>query len=117
MSTTTSNTNTTEVKKIKTVQVKILDQSLSIQTDGTAEKAQEVADFVSEQLQKILSKSKNPSPYNAALITALNLAEMYFHAADSRNQLKNQVAEKSRHILGLLELAQKTDSKSDASAS
>ena len=89
----------------KAVTVRILDQNFMISTDASPERVQKIADFVATNLQQVLAKSKNITPYNAAILTALNIAEKYLDGLDQRNEFREQVAEKSQRALDLLDEA------------
>ncbi|MEW6057256.1 MAG: cell division protein ZapA [Bdellovibrionota bacterium] len=86
----------------KSVSIRILDQSFLLNTDASPERVEKIAELVSENLEKALARSKTPSPYNAAILVALNLAEKYLDAVEKQNAFKAQVGEKSKKILGLL---------------
>jgi cell division protein ZapA len=89
----------------KSVSVTILDQNFNIHTDAAPEHVQKVADFVNANLKNVVSKSKNISPYNAAILAALNIAEKYFEIKEDESRFKESVRERSKKILGLLESA------------
>lgn len=87
----------------KSVSVRILDQNFMINTDAPPERVEKVAEFLTQNLEKVLSKNKTASPYHAAILAAMNIAEKYFDAIEKQAELKSQVTEKSKRILGLLE--------------
>jgi cell division protein ZapA (FtsZ GTPase activity inhibitor) len=87
------------------VTVRILDQNFVISTDASQERVSQIAEFVSQNLEQALSKSKGVSPYNAAILAALNIAEKYFDALEKRKAFQTEVSEKSKKILGLLDNA------------
>jgi cell division protein ZapA (FtsZ GTPase activity inhibitor) len=89
----------------KTISVRILDQNFAIASDAPPERIKKVAEFLNKNLNEAMTKSKGASPYNAAILAALNIAEKYFDAIEEKNRLKLKVAEKSEKILGLLESA------------
>ena len=81
------------------VSVKILDQTFTFHTDAPLESVQKIADFLSNNLKEIQNKSKGISPYNAAILAALNISEKYFSAAEKQAEFKSKVLEKSKRIL------------------
>ena len=97
----------------KKVSVRILDQEFLISTDASPERVKKIADFLNRNLQQVISKSKGASPYNAAILAALNITEKYFDATEKQTELKSRVSEKSKKILGLLERAGNAPSSSN----
>lgn len=89
----------------KSVTVRILDQNFNITTDASSDRVERVAEFLNKSFKQALTKSKNGSQYNAAVIAALNITEKYFDALEEQSALKSKVAEKSKKILALLEKA------------
>ena len=89
----------------KKVSVEILDQKFNITTDASPERVQQIADFVDERIKQVAVRSKNASPFNSAVLAALNIAEMYFDAVEREAELKTRVVQKSKKILGLLDQA------------
>lgn len=87
----------------KSVSVKILDQTFNISTDASPERVKKIAEFLSKNLSSAMSKTKNASPYNAAIIAAMNITEKYFDAIEKQTELKATVSERSKKILKLLE--------------
>ena len=87
----------------RSVSVKILDQNFNITTDASPERVQKIADFLNKNLAQIVNKSKGVSPYQAAILAALNITEKYFDAVEKQNELKTRVSTKSKKILGLLD--------------
>lgn len=87
----------------KSVSVKILDQTFNISTDASPERVKKIADFLSKNLSTVMSKTKNASPYTAAIIAAMNITEKYFDALEKQTELKSTVSERSKKILKLLE--------------
>lgn len=88
----------------KPVPVKILDQTFMLSTDSSEERVKKVAQYVNETLTEAQAKNKkNPSPYNNAVLTALNIAEKYYDLLDRHAQLKQQISERSKKIMGLLD--------------
>ncbi|MGE4233877.1 MAG: cell division protein ZapA [Bacteriovoracia bacterium] len=86
----------------KTVSVTILDQKFHFATDADESHVAKLAEFLDQTLRDIQSKSKNISPYHAAILGALNIAEKYFALQEKEVALKSQVKERSKRILGLL---------------
>ncbi|MBI3542330.1 MAG: cell division protein ZapA [Deltaproteobacteria bacterium] len=89
----------------KSVSVRILDQTFHMTTDASPERVDKIAEFLSKNLQQAIMKSKSGSPYQAAILAALNITEKYFDAIEKQGELKSRVTEKSKKILGLLESA------------
>ena len=89
----------------KSVTVRVLDQSFMINTDASPERVKKVADFLTKNLEQVALRSKNVSPYNAAILAALNIAEKYFDAIEKQSVFKSTVATKSKKIMGLLDSA------------
>lgn len=91
------------MRRKRSVSVQILDQVFHINTDASAERVEKIAHFLTENLQTILSKSKVPSPYYAAVLAALNITEKYFEALERQELLLKNFKEQSEKVLGLLE--------------
>jgi cell division protein ZapA (FtsZ GTPase activity inhibitor) len=85
------------------VSIKVLDQTFTLVTSSSPEKVQKIADHVTTEVQSIISKSRNITPYTAALLAAMNICEKYFDTLEKQVDFKSRVAEKSKKIIGLLE--------------
>lgn len=62
----------------KNVEVKILGQSYLIKTDTSEDYLQKVANFVDAQMKEILKTTTGISSTNLAVLTALNIADLFF---------------------------------------
>lgn len=87
----------------KSVSVRILDQNFNISTDAPPEQVKKIADFLTQNLTAVMSKSKSITPYNAAILAALNITEKYFAAVEDQGRFKDSVRERSKKILGMLD--------------
>lgn len=86
---------------MKPLQVSILNQTFSIQTDATEEHVKKVSTLVNEKIKEIQSQTKTASSLNIALLACLNIADEYLRHKDSC-QNRNQRAEKK--LQDLLEI-------------
>jgi len=89
----------------KTVTVKILDQLFTMSTDASPEKVEKISGFLNQTLEdiKVATKSKSLSPYQMAVLAALNITGQYIDALERQSDFRSKVTEKSKKILGLLE--------------
>lgn len=92
-------------KKSVSASVKILGQSFKINTDAPPEQVQKIADFLNKNLADVMSKSKSITPYNAAILAALNITEKYFAAVEDQSRFKDSIRQRSKKVLGLLDSA------------
>jgi cell division protein ZapA len=87
----------------KSVTVRVLDQAFTMYTDADPDRVEKICDFVTKNLKQAMAKTKQLSPYKAAILVALNMAEKYFEVLDQKNEFRADVAARSKKILNLLE--------------
>ncbi len=76
---------------MRSVQVEIAGQQLSIRSDETPEYVGELADFVDAHLRRLAVGTKVAVPQRLALLVAMQLADDLFRARDLHDRFRAQV--------------------------
>jgi cell division protein ZapA (FtsZ GTPase activity inhibitor) len=91
------------MKGTHSIEVKLLGQKIVLRTAGDPELVREVVDLVTIKLRESEGRGKSPAPHHVALLALLDLAEEYVKAKRRAADHRQQVDDKSRELLGLLE--------------
>lgn len=94
----------TEGKRPKSFVVSILNQKLSVRSDGDEAHVLKVSGVVEQRVQDVLDKTKNASSLVAALLTCLNIADELLRSQKGKKDTQEQVAQKVRDLVDLIDL-------------
>jgi cell division protein ZapA (FtsZ GTPase activity inhibitor) len=83
--------------------VSILNQKLTVRSDGSDEAVAEVAGFVSDRVREVMEANKSASMLTAALLACLNMAEELKKAKETKGSESARAAQKVREILRLVD--------------
>ena len=75
----------------KLVSIELFGQAYTFKASGEVSEAQEVADYLTEQVEKAQAEAESPSKLDTVILAALNIANDYF-------RMKRGRADLSRHI-------------------
>jgi len=89
-------------KAEETVKVTIFSEEYSIRGVADKEYILRVADYVDKKMREIALKSKNRAPNKIAVLTALNLAGELLDYKEKDDRELNEVDEKAKGFLELL---------------
>lgn len=91
------------VSESRTTSVRILDQEYRIRTDESPEFVDAVARHVDEGMRAILARMTTGTPLQAAVLTALNLAEELHRLRRDGNGAAEETDRRVLHLLQRLE--------------
>jgi cell division protein ZapA len=89
--------------KDRVVRVTIFGEEYSIKGHADENHIVRVAQYVDKKMRDIALKSKNRSPNKIAVLTALNLADRLLNLEDQSKEDREQVEDKAKNILELLD--------------
>ncbi|OGQ49637.1 MAG: hypothetical protein A3I09_01755 [Deltaproteobacteria bacterium RIFCSPLOWO2_02_FULL_47_10] len=87
----------------KAVEVTILGQKFVIRSDSDETYVREVAAFVDQKMADILQKTKTISNLNAAILSAMNIADEFFSYKRKKEQTYQTVTKKIEDVIGLID--------------
>ncbi len=85
----------------KSLQVSILNQTFSIETDAAEEHVDRVSRYVDEKIKEVQGQTRTASSLNVALLACLNLADEFFRF---KKTIKDQQRTAEQKIEALLEI-------------
>ena len=84
----------------KPIKVKILDNEYLIKSeDGDIEKVYKIAEYINEKVKEINDKSEGLSEKKAIILTALNIAGDYFQVLKERDDLIDNIRQRSNAMV------------------
>ena len=87
----------------RSVKVSVAGCELAVRTTAKPAYLQELAAFVTSQVEEARRSGRTVSTQSAALLAAMNIADELYQLRESQRQLKRQVREKSQRILRYLD--------------
>jgi len=84
--------------------VTILNQKLTIRTDHDGVYVREVADFVNQKIEDVMSRAKTVSTLTAALLVCMNVADELIQSKKESQKINLNTAEKVRSVISLIDL-------------
>ncbi|MBI2609038.1 MAG: cell division protein ZapA [Deltaproteobacteria bacterium] len=87
----------------KVCEISILGNKYTIKSEETQNRVKEIEDYVNQQLQEVLKKSKSLSVQNATILAALNIAGEYFKLKEQQQTYHNGVLKRSKEVLGWID--------------
>ena len=91
-----------EVRMKKPTTVSILNQKLTVRSDADDRHVNEVAAYVTQKVQEVITRTKSASTLTASLLACLNIADELFQFKEGRKTSKLKVADKVRDLIGLI---------------
>jgi cell division protein ZapA (FtsZ GTPase activity inhibitor) len=84
----------------KPIKVTILNNEYLIKSEeGDIEKVYKIAEYVNEKVKEINDNSEGLSEKKAVILTALNIAGDYFQALKERDDLINNIRQRSKALV------------------
>jgi cell division protein ZapA (FtsZ GTPase activity inhibitor) len=84
----------------KPIKVKILDNEYLIKSeDEDVEKVYKIAEYINEKVKEINDKSEGLSEKKAIILTALNIAGDYFQVLKERDDLIDDIRQRSNAMV------------------
>jgi cell division protein ZapA len=90
--------------KERLVEIKVFGQTYTVKTDAEEDYIQEVARYVNEKMEEVLTKTKSVSTLNVAILTALNIADDLLKEKEKRTALRREVEAKSKDLVEKIEI-------------
>jgi len=87
------------------VEIKVLGQTFTVKTDAGELHIQEVAQYVNEKIDEILTKTKSVSSLNVAILAALNIADDLLKERERRKTLLREVNLKSKDLVERIDIS------------
>ena len=87
------------------VEIKVLGQTFTVKTDAGEPHIQEVAQYVNEKIDEILTKTKSVSSLNVAILAALNIADDLLKEREKRKTLLREVNLKSKDLVERIDIS------------
>ncbi len=85
------------------MQIKILNQSFSIQGVDDEAYVQKLASFVEDKMTELQRATNTIDSYRLALLAALHIADAYFQMEEKQLQLNSYIDRKSAEFVKVLE--------------
>jgi cell division protein ZapA (FtsZ GTPase activity inhibitor) len=73
------------------VRIELFGQAYTFKASGEVSEAQEVADYLTKQVEKAQATAESPSKLDAVILAALNIANDYFRMRRSREDLSRDI--------------------------
>lgn len=86
-----------------TVEIEILNQKYRIKTEAEPEWVNEVADFVKEKINEVVTSKAPVNKEKAAVLAALNIAGELLQLKKSTEQYKDHVSRQSQELIKLID--------------
>ena len=87
------------------VEIKVLGQTFTVKADAGEPHIQEVAHYVNEKIDEILTKTKSVSSLNVAILAALNIADDLLKERERRKTLLREVNLKSKDLVERIDIS------------
>jgi cell division protein ZapA len=87
------------------VEIKVLGQTFTVKADAGEPHIQEVAQYVNEKIDEILTKTKSVSSLNVAILAALNIADDLLKERERRKTLLREVNLKSKDLVERIDIS------------
>ena len=81
------------------VSIELFGQAYTFKASGEVSKAQEVADYLSEQVEKAQTTAESPTKLDALILAALNIANEYFRIKRSREDLSKDIDQRCQDLI------------------
>ncbi len=81
------------------VSIELFGRAYTFKASGEVSEAQEVADYLSEQVEKAQTAAESPSKLDALILTALNIANDYFRMKRSREDLSRDIDRRCQDLI------------------
>ena len=88
----------------KRFNIKVLGQEFSVLSDsGDDHQVENIVEYVNSRAEEIAKTSKNATTLNIAIMVALNIADEFFRFKGEREQIFNQLENKSDKLISIID--------------
>lgn len=88
----------------KTTEISIMGQKFMIRSESNDDYVQEVAVFVDEKINEVMSSTKSVASLNVAILAAMNIADEYLKFRRERVEKTSKAEKKIKDLIELVEL-------------
>jgi cell division protein ZapA len=88
----------------KSLQVSILNQTFTIETDATEAQVKRVASLVNGKIKEIQKQTRTASSLNVALLASLNIAEELLRQKEDNTRRREMAEKKLDDLLEIVDL-------------
>jgi len=81
------------------VSIELFGQPYTFKASGEVSEAQEVADYLTEQVEKAQSVAESPSKLDTVILAALNIANDYFRMKRSHADLSRSIDRRCQDLI------------------
>ena len=83
--------------------IRILGRELQVRSEASSDQVRDIEAFVNDKLAEVAGSLKGSDPQLVAILTLMNIAEAYLSLVRAREGLRQQEAERIRHLLQRLD--------------
>ena len=76
------------------MEVTILGKKIPIRSESGQDYIKEVAEYVNDKMEEVLSASRTAASVNVAILAAMNIADDYFKAVGKNKETRSQLEKK-----------------------
>jgi len=88
----------------KTTEISIMGQKFMIRSESNDDYVQQVAGFVDEKINEVMSSTKSVASLNVAILAAMNIADEYLKFRREREEKTGQAEKKIKDLIELVDL-------------
>jgi len=81
------------------VSIELFGQAYTFKASGEVSEAQEVADYLTEQVEKAQTAAESPNKLDSLILAALNIANDYFRLKRSREDLSRDIDQRCQDLI------------------
>jgi cell division protein ZapA (FtsZ GTPase activity inhibitor) len=81
------------------VSIELFGQAYTFKASGDVSKAQEVANYLTKQVEKARTAAESPSKLDAVILAALNIANDYFQMRRSCEDLSKDIDQRCNDLI------------------
>lgn len=81
------------------INIELFGQAYTFRTSGEVSQVQEVADYVTEQVERARTAAEAPSKVDTLILAALNIANEYFEVRRSRQKIIEDIDKRCRILI------------------
>jgi cell division protein ZapA len=85
------------------VRVEILGREYVVKSDEGEERVKKIAAYVNQKIKEISEGTQTVSTLNAAILTALNIANDYFQVMEEKKTYRQDYESKAEHLIAMID--------------
>jgi len=88
----------------KTTEISIMGQKFMIRSESNDDYVQEVAEFVDQKINEVMTSTKSVASLNVAILAAMNIADEYMKFKRERDEKTHMAEKKIKDLIELVDL-------------